>query len=238
MNPYDYSKHPITLAGVLREQYGDDLILNFSRYKYKPRSLKDERISFQESITSVGEDWLRGQLMHLDDQQELAWHSTVNLQNGEQLHIPMIDFQGMSEDHLKNIESVLPKEYLERMVVFASGRSFHAYFPILINQDKWLNFMFSLLLANIPNKSLVIDSRWVGHRGLARYASLRISWNTVTYRMMPERLDKDMLTHSGLEVFRRRLKKKNQKLTRHESLREFKSALESDEVTDLFSQNK
>ena len=62
-----------------------------------------------------------------------------------------------------------------------SGRSFHAYSLRLISPKEWREFMGRLLLLNLPGRSSFIDSRWVGHRLVAGYASLRWTANSEQY---------------------------------------------------------
>ena len=66
----------------------------------------------------------------------------------------------------------------------AAGLSF-----LGVELGEWIKFMGSLLLLNIPGKIKIVDSRWVGHRLLGGYASLRWSNNTRQYKRFPVLID-------------------------------------------------
>ena len=126
----------------------------------------------------------------LDIDQELAFHSLIKTKYGKTFHIPMIDFSSSSLDieiyyRLKNF---IDYKILSNMVFFKSGNSFHAYSTKLLTHKEWLSFMGSLLLINPPNSSInIIDNRWIGHRIMSGYASLRWSNNSGIYKTIPHK---------------------------------------------------
>lgn len=185
----DYLKsHPISFVENLRDKFGSDLILGFSRYKYSPRLRRDERERFKVPIKEITPNWLKHQLLLLQPAQELALESKVTL-DGRTRHIPMLDFRGMTKGQLSAIMEVFPKEYTEGVYVYLSGRSYHAYFMHLLSTSQWVRFMGSSLLCNTPNDPSVVDQRWIGHRLIGGYAALRWSCNTAHYKSYPRRID-------------------------------------------------
>jgi len=180
-------RHPILLVNKLLREYGTDLELSFSRYKYRRRVREDKRRTFRVPISDIGPDWLLRQLGALAPDEELALESRVRL-GGRLRHIPMIDFYGMRPQQLTAIVEVLPKFAHVEPLVYFSGRSFHAYFPILVGYSEWVKFMGSALLCNTPSRPSVVDQRWIGHRLIGGYAALRWSWNTPRYKSMPTRV--------------------------------------------------
>jgi hypothetical protein len=188
MQPLDSSAdHPLGFIKSLRGRYGAHLELGFSHYRYQRRSRADVRRSFRVPIADVNVAWLRCQLDRLSPGEELALESRVRVGRSTR-HIPMIDFVGIGPDHLRAVMDVLPGYSVRDVFVYRSGRSFHAYYPMLITQHEWVRFMGSALLCNTPSHPRIVDQRWVGHRLIAGYASLRWSWNTPTYKALPARV--------------------------------------------------
>ncbi|WP_442267874.1 primase 1D-like protein [Sulfuriferula multivorans] len=187
----NHNLHPLGFLGELRARAGENIVLNFSKYSYRRRERRDERVSFAVPICEVTPKWLLSQLKGLQPYQELAIESRVQV-NGLRRHIPMLDFHGMRKGQLLAIMEVFPDYYAEGMQVYFSGRSFHAYFPHLLTSRQWVKFMGSALLCNTPSSD-VIDQRWVGHRLIGGYAALRWSNNTPQHSHYPTRIDLKML---------------------------------------------
>ncbi|WFX95302.1 hypothetical protein [Citrobacter braakii] len=184
------NRHPIFWVADLLHQYMYNNVLTrnarleFSKYKYIPQSYYDERIVFTLPIVDLNKSSLFDLLMDLEDDEELALHSTV-FDIGSAFHMPLIDFGGkdsrLFEPTLKEFCSYWGLEFQ----AYSSGRSYHAYGNRLLSQNEWISFMGSLLLLNMPGSSKIIDDRWVGHRILAGYSSLRWSKNTSKYKKYP-----------------------------------------------------
>lgn len=159
-------------------------IVNFSRYRYFPHSFKDEREIFEVPLVNLDKSSLLDMLIDLDDGQELSLNSNIQSSHYK-YHLPLIDFGGKDS---KVIETTL-KEFCSywdmHFQIYSSGRSYHAYGSKLLNESDWIKFMGSLLLLNVPGSSKIIDDRWVGHRILAGYSSLRWSKNTSQYKKYP-----------------------------------------------------
>lgn len=160
--------------------------LCFSYYRYTPRSYLDDRVEFTVPIEKVNEAYLLNLLNQLDADQELAFHSKVILGGSKVMHLPMVDLGLKKFD--KSAISVLNKfqNYNENVfALFDSGRSFHLYGSHLLEERQWSNFMGELLLLNEPSGQKLIDTRWVGHRLISGYSSLRLSCNTSHYKSFP-----------------------------------------------------
>lgn len=193
-----FDDHPIGFITLLCGIFGDDLVLTFSRYVYAPRARVDVRETFRVAATQVSPSWLRFQLLSLQPSQELALHSRVTIGRTVR-HIPMLDFRGMTKGQLTAIMDVFPESFSHGLHVYFSGRSYHAYFPQLLTQSKWIKFMGSALLCSSPNDSSVIDQRWVGHRLIGGYASLRWSCNTSHYKSYPRLIETSELDKAFIE---------------------------------------
>lgn len=182
--------HPyFFLAGFAKQH---SLLLNFSKYKYTPDTILDDRHSFQKLAADIDEESISNLIDNLSCDEELAIHSNYYIPRGkrsfrvEKLHIPMIDFC-IPEWNLtiKNrLQHCLPDKIYKELLIFRSGRSFHGYSLCGINSGEWLDFMGRLLLVNPPGEAY-IDNRWVGHRLMSGYAALRWSARTSNYLDAP-----------------------------------------------------
>jgi hypothetical protein len=182
------ASHPILLVEQMTNRYGGDIALSFSRYYYRPQSPFDEREIFSEMAGAVTADWLQTQFSRLKPEWDLALNSVVRDIRGRNWHIPMIDFAkgSVMASDLLLMRSVLgPKA--DEYWLYASGRSLHGYGTTLLKPKQWIAFMGKLLLLNLPGKTPLVDSRWVGHRLTSGYAALRWSANSPHYVAMPAR---------------------------------------------------
>lgn len=182
------SGHPLYFLLDLNKK--QNLMFNFSKYKYVKDSLLDEREHISVAAHDLNDYWLTEQLKSLRTNQELAIHSNVLIGN-KTFHIPMIDFAfrgEMAGKILDRMRYLLPKKVMLNLAIYKSGRSYHAYSNTLITPKEWKEFMGRLLLINMPHCPDIIDSRWVGHRLIGGYSSLRWSNNTRQYFGMPERV--------------------------------------------------
>ena len=154
--------------------------------------LFDLREIFTVSSLDLSVKWLDSQMGLLHEGQELALHSNV-IVSGKKLHIPMIDFSidpSRKNQVYDRLNQFLPKDILRSMAIYSSGRSLHGYSSKLISNKKWIEFMGRLLLVNPrDNQENIIDGRWVGHRLIAGYSSLRWSNKSSNYLAMPLRIN-------------------------------------------------
>lgn len=181
-------KHPFYFIRELFDR--PDATFTFSKYVYTPDSLFDEREFLSFSGNDVTEARINQEISALRPNQELALHSNVRIK-GKNFHIPMIDFslEGIvNREVFDRMSQYLPKALMLNMAVYSSGRSFHAYSTTLLTPKEWLDFMGRLLLITPRNQPDVVDSRWIGHRLIGGFGSLRWSNNSGTYLGTPSRI--------------------------------------------------
>jgi hypothetical protein len=158
----------------------------FSCYRYKPDTVRDERriLSLKGGVSGLAE--ARALLSQAMEGEELAIHSRIT-RKGEVSHIPMLDLAcpQLGDYEMGRLERVLGKKQVESMRFYFSGRSFHAYGAQLIYSSEMEPFWGAALLANEPGKPQVVDARWVGHRMIAGYGSLRLSARSETSLCAP-----------------------------------------------------
>lgn len=186
---YKVSRHPIEFVrGLTPLRLRGGVKMHYSIYSYKPHTFIDNRKEYALDFTDLNEEWLNDVITSLLSDQELAIHSLVNI-GSEIYHIPMIDLGGRSNE-IENITLIksLANFWNINFDIYASGHSYHAYGDRLLSSDEWVKFMGSLLLLNVPGKNKIIDTRWVGHRLIGGYSSLRWSNNTSQYKRYPTRI--------------------------------------------------
>lgn len=166
---------------------------SLSKYIYLPDSLSDEREFFHpkgEELTTI---YISDLMDSLNSNQELAFHSNIKTKYGKTYHIPMIDFTIKNEitrEAFYRLNNFIDKKIFQEMTFFSSGHSFHAYSRKLLTHKEWLSFMGSLLLVNPVNaENSIIDTRWIGHRIMSGYGSLRWSNNSGKYLQLPKRFE-------------------------------------------------
>lgn len=191
--------HPFFFLDPLFAREG--AIFQFSRYVYTPDSLFDERELFEASGADLSVEWLENQLEELKPDQELAIHSKVVI-NKHTFHIPMLDFatDQIGPEQLQRVRMFLPKRVFATSAFYQSGRSFHAYSTHLLGPKDWHAFLGRALLINPRDGRQIIDARWIGHRLIAGYCSLRFSNNSGQYRGMPRQVSIRALTENKATV--------------------------------------
>lgn len=180
--------HPFHFLSPLFRR--ENAIFSLSKYVYTPDILLDEREFLSLPSKDLTKDWIEETIASLRPDQELALHSIVRM-NGRNWHIPMIDFsleEMRPQVVFDRMSSYLPKALMLNMAVYSSGRSFHAYSTTLIGQKAWHDFMGRLLLINPRGKDNIVDTRWIGHRLIGGFGSLRWSSNSGYYAGLPSRV--------------------------------------------------
>jgi len=164
-------------------------LFSFSRYVYTPDSLFDQREEFEVEGADISVDWLEYQFRALEPDQELAIHSKVVIE-GRTAHIPMLDFTSnqIGPAQLQRLKAFLPERVFSTASFYNSGRSFHAYSTHLLSPKEWTVFLGRALLINPRAGTDIIDTRWIGHRLIAGYCSLRFSNNSHQYQGMPTKV--------------------------------------------------
>lgn len=182
----NWDTHPIVVVDNILNRYGDSVEFEFSRYSYSPQTIKDEREIFNVSGKDISVSYIADLIQNLGSNTELAFHSRIKI-GSEIKHIPMIDLSAVSAARAhKGLFNVLPERFLTDLILFDSGRSFHVYSLSLIEENYFGEFLGRLLLSNKPGEPLLVDARWVGHRLIAGYMSLRWSCNSESYLQYPK----------------------------------------------------
>lgn len=181
--------HPYWAVRSVIEGEPDVEFLIFSYYNYIPQAIQDERIIFQVTREDfLSEKHVSKLLNGGDEDCELSIHSTVVLRDGREKHLPMIDMSTSSKAHLKKIEPFIGWDLFEQFVWFDSGRSFHGYGRKFLSKNEWVALMGSLLLSNVKDMKPIVDPRWIGHRLLAGYSTLRWTNRTKFYLGKPSKI--------------------------------------------------
>jgi hypothetical protein len=177
--------HPVDLLDFFTAAFGQ-FELEFSKYIYRPRSTLDDREYFR---ASAAEAFRRYKALEegLLPSQDLALHSTITFSGSNKRHIPMMDLMGkFDESWVQPIGRAMALFGVEEFAVYSTGRSAHVYGLGLISPEQVTPFFARSLLLNLPDQPPIVDSRWIGHRLLAGYGSLRWSCNGEQYLQKPE----------------------------------------------------
>ena len=182
------SDHPFHF--IAPTLHGKDGVCHFSKYIYTPDSLFDQREYLEVHSREISVRWLESVLAGLGKDEELAFHSTFVFR-GRTWHVPMIDFAAEPQVVLGAVDRLrmfLPRHVYQSLALFGSGRSLHGYSTTLLSPKEWLELKGRLLLANVRGAPELTDTRWIGHRLLGGFSSLRWSWNTQQYVAAPRRI--------------------------------------------------
>lgn len=183
------SRHPVVLIEEFARSLARTSRFELSYYKYRPQSLLDERRRVRIRAPELNALKIKELLEGLRPDEELAFHSSILVGPRKKVHLPLIDFFGhLNSGSLELIEKTIGSRLFESLAIYDSGRSFHGYILHPVSEREWVRFMGTILLMNLPDQHPVADSRWVGHRLRAGYASLRWSRNTEQYLMPPTRV--------------------------------------------------
>jgi hypothetical protein len=186
------ASHPSTLLETFLHQRTDIREVELSAYKYVPHTVQDERIVYRIPATEIalGFNKLRAQL---PPDADIAFHSRVYVRVGHSIeirHLPLIDLQGSFLDPIRTGVQQISRELgWEHTATYFSGRSHHVYGLSLLTVEQWIWFMGRCLLLNAPEKSDVVDARWIGHRIMAGYGALRWTTNHPRYLAEPQLVD-------------------------------------------------
>jgi hypothetical protein len=166
-----------------------DATFCFSRYVYTPDTVFDQRELLQVVGPNLNSEWISEQFDLLSPDQELAIHSNVTI-GGKTYHIPMLDFatECLDSAQLYRVKRFLPERVFDNFAFYSSGRSYHGYSTRLLQPKEWYSFHGRALLMNPRDREDIVDTRWIGHRLIAGYCSLRFSNNSQKYKGMPKRV--------------------------------------------------
>jgi len=199
---FELPRHPLSFVIDLCRKFSEIRKLEFGIYRYVPQTVKDFR-----RIVYLPASGLEERFFSLRDslgpQEEIAFHSKVyvgRLFRECVLHVPMIDFKGDMGDRQIDLGLGLLNDFrCSRAAIFSSGRSYHLYAFALLSEKEWIGFMGRALLLNPPDGPDLVDTRWIGHRLLAGYSSLRWTKNTDFYLQLPELVRDASLASVSLE---------------------------------------
>ncbi|MGJ0194323.1 hypothetical protein ACR6A7_18530 [Pantoea sp. RRHST58] len=156
----------------------------FSKYKDSPFS--SERITIEVSKKNLNHEKIEEIISSLDASEELSVLSKINV-NGTIYHLPMIDFLSKKRSSKSiDLSYELSHAWNMNLNIYDSGRSIHAYGTHLLTLSQWIKFMGYLLLLNEKSGEKVIDVRWIGHRLMSGFASLRITNNSGRHKYSPK----------------------------------------------------
>lgn len=178
------NQHPKLVIDFILQRYGLDLEFEFSIYEDVPGASNEGRRLIRISGKEIDDALVVDMIRNLPPGRELALNSRVRAR-GNVWHIPMVDLSTSALAQVQKLSAVLSSEIFESMAWFASGRSFHGYGFFLIEENQWVQLMGQLLLVNRPGYPAIVDPRWIGHRLVAGYSSLRWSRNTEKYLHPP-----------------------------------------------------
>lgn len=185
------SSHPYWHVRSIVERRPDVVAVPASYYTYQPQTVADTRTDFLIPIEEFLDPAQMKRRMELTPAgQEMAVNSDFRLTSEERVHLVMVDMSTSAKAHLEKLRAFLGDNVFHRIAWFESGRSFHGYGESLLNERDWVKFMGLLLLANQPRLEPTVDPRWIGHRLLAGYSSLRWTKNTTHYRGVPVILER------------------------------------------------
>jgi len=168
----------ISQALALRDQLGmpfwDSLLLTFvSRGGFSDRLLAMIRAHHNQNrpVRLPADSRLLKQ--HLDQRQgaNIAFSSKVELNDGCERHIPMLDFHCPNGiENLALAKSVLRQLGMTSGYLLESGDSYHFYGRSLLDRDDLVRFL-GLALHYSP----IIDRAWIGHQLRELACALRIT---------------------------------------------------------------
>lgn len=184
------ASHPYWHVREVLERHANVVSVPLSYYTYEPRTIKDERQTWEVDFDTFLD--ARRMAQFIDETptgRELAIHSNIRVNGNDRLHLVMVDMSTAARAQLHKLRVFLGDNSFQQIAWYSSGRSFHGYGTTLMPQSKWYEFMGLLLLANQPHQTPTVDPRWIGHRLLAGYASLRWTRNTSRYIVVPTRVD-------------------------------------------------
>jgi hypothetical protein len=184
------SKHPSELIKELASRLADDFLFELSIYEYQPQSILDTRQTIRIKAAEFTQALIEQKIKELAPNKELAFHSIIR-HNKKKYHLPMIDFKPPEHsirNSINSLQKVIPKRIFNELVFYNSGRSCHAYSLKLISNSEWIDFMGRLLLVSHPDEEQIIDTRWIGHRLMSGFSSLRWSANTENYLALPQKI--------------------------------------------------
>jgi hypothetical protein len=176
----------LNLAQAIRTVQPEVHTFEFSRYVYRPQTIADERNVFFLPAPRLAEGFQEA-FSALRPEEEIAINSRVYLRNGEMRHIPMLDLIGdFNPVNVPLVRACLADYSIPRFRLYSSGRSFHLYGVGCLAPERYEKFLGRALLMNLPGKADIVDQRWIGHRILGGFATLRWTNRSGYYLACPK----------------------------------------------------
>jgi len=182
-------KHPIWFVGEVLSNHPEIEFCELSVYRYIPQAQDCERNIIVVPVPELFDRYeeLKSGLAF---DQEIAFHSRVykGIGRGKRtFHIPMIDFKGEINSYfMQKIRKALYGIKCSRATLYFSGRSSHLYGDCLLSTKEWQRFCYGLLVVNPIRGPGGVDTRWIAHRVIDGYASLRWTCNSMQYLAEPQ----------------------------------------------------
>lgn len=176
------------LVSFLAQNFGSETLVDVSEYCYTPNTIEDNRSIFQIRLYELCDTI---ESFNSKNGSELSLLSRIR-HNNNNFHIPMIDFKTCNRNELYRfigdlsltLEQHMSLDRKPEFLLFDSGRSFHAYGNFkLPNLEKF--FAYAMLTMQ---GSDLLDNRWIAHRILSGYASLRLTKSSDYYLSIPRHI--------------------------------------------------
>ncbi|QFS61390.1 hypothetical protein GAY20_14575 [Pantoea dispersa] len=160
--------------------------VSFYFSKYIDDKLAPQRVIIELKKNKLHSEKIKEIISELKVNEELSILSLIKIE-GHIYHLPMVDFLSKKRT-TKSIEVANEIAFFwnMRFDIYDSGRSIHAYGSKLLSTPQWISFMGSLLLLNDKSGEKVVDTRWIGHRLMSGFASLRVSNNSGKHKSAPK----------------------------------------------------
>jgi len=176
--------HPVDFVECLLAEAESVAEGQISVYRCHPQSLFDDRTVYRVPIGN-----LRTKYNELTEQleqgQDIAFDSVVTMNDGSQRHLGLLDFLTSEPEPVQKASGLLVTEYgASRAALVHSGKSYHLYMGVFLSHASWVQFMGRVLLLNRRDEPATVDQRWVGHRLMGGYGSLR--WSAKTSPCLPK----------------------------------------------------
>ena len=169
--------------GVKIERYLRDLGVHEASicvYSYRAKSRHSDQQIISCSVDRLIETF-EMLLKQSSVRREIAIDSRCVLNDGTTMrHLPMLDWRGRNPPSTAKLRELALAVGAEEFALFDSGRSFHIYFKALLDESQFKKFLTQAVLIENRDSTSGVDYRWVAHRLMDGFATLR--WSAVTRR--------------------------------------------------------
>jgi hypothetical protein len=182
--------HPIELLSHYATQVAAGSEFEFGLYTHRPGLVRDAREVIRIAGASA-RSWFFRELPSAEQtSREIALQSRVYSTDGTVRHIPMCDLTGIREvGEIRKVCNAMALFGSAHCYVFNSGKSYHVYGASLVASESFVPLAAALLLVNQSRRRPLVDDRWIAHRLLAGYYSLRLTRVNKPYHRGPIMID-------------------------------------------------